>query len=201
MDNKAKGTDKVSCGVEKNLGSREGAVGGGVFTMTCYDKDGNLKWTAEESNLVVDVGLAAMVGIGLGATTKVTNWYIGLYGASATNSPNATDTMASHGAEGAGGWTEYQSYDEATRQACTFGAVDSSTSGTATISNSASQATFTISSVSASTVGGAFLVSNSTKGGSTGTLFSAADFQSPGDRSVIDGDTINVTYTFSLSAS
>jgi len=48
-------------------------------------------------------------------------------------------------------------------------------------------------------VGGAFLVSNSTAGGSTGTLFSAADFQSPGDRSVVSGDTLNVTYTFSLA--
>jgi len=50
------------------------------------------------------------------------------------------------------------------------------------------------------TVGGAFLTSDNTKGGTTGTLFSAADFQSPGDRSVVNGDTLNVTYTFSLSA-
>jgi len=42
-------------------------------------------------------------------------------------------------------------------------------------------------------------VSNSTAGGSTGTLFSAADFQSPGDRSVVSGDTLNVTYSFSLA--
>ena len=39
-----------------------------------------------------------------------------------------------------------------------------------------------------------------TKGGTTGTLFSAADFQSPGDRSVVSGDTLTVTYTFSLTA-
>jgi hypothetical protein len=50
-----------------------------------------------------------------------------------------------------------------------------------------------------STVGGAFLTSNSTKSGTTGTLFSAADFQSPGDRSVASGDTLNVTYTLSLA--
>ena len=45
-----------------------------------------------------------------------------------------------------------------------------------------------------------FHVSNNTKSGSTGTLFSAADFSSPGDRSVVNGDTLNVTYTFSLDA-
>jgi hypothetical protein len=49
-------------------------------------------------------------------------------------------------------------------------------------------------------VGGAFLTSNNTKGGTTGILFSAADFQAPGDRSVVSGDTITVTYTFSLDA-
>ena len=36
--------------------------------------------------------------------------------------------------------------------------------------------------------------------GTSGTLFSAADFSSPGDRSVVSGDILNVTYTFSLSA-
>jgi hypothetical protein len=50
------------------------------------------------------------------------------------------------------------------------------------------------------TVGGAFLTSNNTKGGTTGILFSAGDFQSPGDRSVVSGDTLNVTYQFSLDA-
>jgi hypothetical protein len=49
-------------------------------------------------------------------------------------------------------------------------------------------------------VGGAFLVNNNTKLGSTGILFSASDFQSPGDRTVASGDTLNVTYTFSLDA-
>ena len=43
-------------------------------------------------------------------------------------------------------------------------------------------------------------VTNNTKGGTSGVLFSAADFASPGDRSVVSGDTINVTYTFSLDA-
>jgi hypothetical protein len=49
-------------------------------------------------------------------------------------------------------------------------------------------------------VGGAFLTSSNTKSGTTGTLFSAADFQAPGDRSVVAGDVLNVTYQFSLSA-
>jgi hypothetical protein len=72
------------------------------------------------------------------------------------------------------------------------------TANPSVISNSASVAVFNINGTT--TVGGAFLVSNSTKGGSTGTLFSASDFQSPGDRAVVSGDTLNVTYQFSLTA-
>jgi hypothetical protein len=30
-------------------------------------------------------------------------------------------------------------------------------------------------------------------------LFSASDFTSPGDRAVVSGDTLNVTYTLSLA--
>jgi hypothetical protein len=50
------------------------------------------------------------------------------------------------------------------------------------------------------TVGGAFLTSDNAKGGTAGILFSAADFSSPGDRSVVSGDTLTVSYTFSLDA-
>jgi hypothetical protein len=63
------------------------------------------------------------------------------------------------------------------------------------VTNSASKAQFTINATA--TVGGAFLCSAAS--GTTGTLFSAADFSSPGDRSVVSGDVLSVTYTFSLA--
>jgi len=66
------------------------------------------------------------------------------------------------------------------------------------IDNSGSVAVFSINNTV--TVGGAFLTSDDTKGGTSGILFSAADFQSPGDRNVVSGDTLNVTYQFSLDA-
>jgi hypothetical protein len=118
-------------------------------------------------------------------------WYIGLYGAGSTNNPAASDTAASHA-----GWTEVTAYSQSTRPACTFGSPTAA--DPSVISNSASPATYSINGTTV--VGGAFLISNSTKGGSTGILFSAADFQSPGDRSVVNGDTLNVTYQFSLDA-
>jgi hypothetical protein len=66
------------------------------------------------------------------------------------------------------------------------------------ISNAGSVAVFNIDATTV--VGGAFLTSDNTKGGTTGILFSAADFQAPGDRSVVSGDVLNVTYQFSLDA-
>jgi hypothetical protein len=76
--------------------------------------------------------------------------------------------------------------------------VTATTANPSVVTNTASPAVFNING--SATVGGAFLTSNDTKGGTTGTLFSAADFGSPGDRSVVNSDTLSVTYTFSLAA-
>jgi hypothetical protein len=187
---KVKSTDTVTSGLVAGTRSGDNALALGRFKMACYDKDGALKWEAEEDNLVVNVGLAYMAGSALTSVTQVTSWFIGLYGAGASNTPAAGDTMSSHA-----GWTEVTAYSQATRVACTFATATTANPSVAT--NSASVAAFTINATT--TVGGAFLVSNSTKGGTTGTLFSAADFSSPGDRAVTSGDTLNVTYTLSLA--
>ena len=182
---------KFSSGLTCGTRPEETARAIGRFKVQCFDKDGNLKWEDENHNLVVNQGLQYMCGTALTSVAQITTWYIGLYGAGASNTPAAGDTMASHI-----GWTEVTPYSNANRPTCTFATATTANPSVAT--NSASVAVFNINATS--TVGGAFLVSNNTKGGSTGTLFSAADFSSPGDRSVVSGDTLNVTYTMSLSA-
>jgi hypothetical protein len=132
-----------------------------------------------------------MAGTALTSVTQITTWYLGLYGAGASNTPAAGDTMASHA-----GWTEVTTYSNANRVTATF--VTATTANPSVVTNTASPAVFNINGTT--TVGGAFLTSENTKGGTTGTLFSAADFGSPGDRSVVSGDTLSVTYTFSLAA-
>jgi len=92
------------------------------------------------------------------------------------------DTISSHA-----GWTESTAYSNATRPQAVFG------TPTATSSISSSQATFNINATA--TIAGAFLVNNSTKGGTTGTLYSAGSFAT--SRSVISGDSLLVTYTAS----
>jgi hypothetical protein len=191
INNKAASTDQVSAAVQKAKGVSEGIRGGGVFTVVCYDKDGNHKWTAKSPNLVVNVGLADMNDKYFSGSGYSATWYLGLYGAASSNDPAAGDTMASHA-----GWTEVTDYSQATRPAATFGSA--TVADPSVIDNSGSVAVFSINNTV--TVGGAFLTSNNTKGGTTGILFSASDFQAPGDRNVVSGDTLNVTYQFSLDA-
>ena len=191
MELKAKISDTTASGLIISPQSTEGLKATGKFLIECYDKDGKLKWTDESKNLVVNVGLQYMAGTALdGSTARITSWYLGLYGAASSNNPAAGDTMSSHA-----GWTEVTDYTEATRPAATF--VAATTANPSVVTNSASKAQFTMNATV--TVGGAFLTSNNTKGGTSGTLFSAKDFSSPGDRNVVSGDVVLVTYTFSLA--
>jgi len=187
---KLKATDTVSSGLTCNLKAGEDAQATGMFEIKCHDKDGNLKWEAQSKNLVVNVGLQYMAGTALTSVAQITSWFLGLYGAGASNTPAAGDTMSSHA-----GWTEVVAYSNATRVAATF--ATATTANPSVVTNTASPATFNINGTT--TVGGAFLTSGSAKGGTAGTLFSAADFGSPGDRSVVNSDTLSVTYTFSLA--
>ena len=188
---KSKATDVVTGTVQRSGGSSDAVKAGGVFAIRCHDENGNLKWEAESHNLVVNAGLKDMNDKYFTGASYTAAWFIGVYGAGASNNPAAADTAASHA-----GWTEVTAYSNATRPAATFAAA--TTADPSVITNSASPASFSINGTT--TVGGAFLISNSTKGGTTGILFSAADFSAPGDRAVVSGDTLTVTYTFSLDA-
>jgi hypothetical protein len=190
---KTKATDVVSSGLTCNTKAGETAQAAGKYHVECRDKDGNLKWTAESKNLVVNAGLAYMAGSALTSVTQITSWYLGLVtGPGSGTTYAAGDTMSSHA-----GWTEYVNYSNATRVAATFATATTANPSVAT--NTASPAVFNINGAGG-TVAGAFLTSGSAKSGTAGTLFSAADFGSPGDRAVVNGDTLSVTYQFSLAA-
>jgi hypothetical protein len=191
FNDKVKSKDVASSSLIAGGFAADSASAKGVYKIQCHDKDGNLKWEDEAPNLVVNVGLQDMNAKYFTGSAYTAAWYIGLYGAGASNTPAAGDTMSSHA-----GWTEVVAYSQATRPACTFGTPTTANPSVAT--NSASPATFSINGTT--TVGGAFLTSNNTKSGTTGTLYSAADFSAPGDRAVVSGDTLSVTYTLSLAA-
>ena len=189
---KASSTDVVAGQVQAGglVDNRVGA--GGVYTVECYDAQGNLKWSEEMQNLVVNVGLKDMNDKYFTGSAYTATWYLGLItGPGASNTYAAGDTMASHA-----GWTEDSGYRQATRPAATFGAA--TTADPSVITNALSVAVFSINATT--TIAGAFLTSDDTKGGTTGTLFSVANFQAPGDRAVVSGDTLNITYSFNLDA-
>jgi hypothetical protein len=190
FNEKVKSQDTTASSLIAGSSAAESASAKGVYKIQCHDKDGNLKWEDEAPNLVVNVGLQDMNAKYFTGSSYTAAWYIGLYGAGASNTPAAGDTMSSHA-----GWTEVVAYSQATRPACTVGSPSTANPSVAT--NSASPASFSINGTT--TVGGAFLTSNNTKSGTTGTLYSAADFSSPGDRAVVSGDTLSVTYTLSLA--
>jgi len=189
--NKAKSVDAVGANVLKGNGTRDGLKGGGIFTVRCHDKNGNLKWEQKSHNLVVNVGLAYVNTTFFKGSGYTAAWYIGVYGPASSNNPSSTDTMASQA-----DWTEVTAYSNATRPAATFGAA--TTADPSVIANSAAPAQFLINA--SANVGGAFLTTGDSPGGSSGVLFSASDFAAPGDRVVQNGDVLSVTYTFSLDA-
>ena len=190
FNDKVKSKDVVTSSLIAGGFAADSASAKGVYKIQCHDAQGNLKWEDEAPNLVVNVGLQDMNAKYFTGSAYTAAWYIGIYGAGASNTPAAGDTMSSHA-----GWTEVVAYSQATRPACTFGTPTTANPSVAT--NSASPATFSINATT--TVGGAFLTSNNTVGGTTGTLYSAADFSAPGDRAVTNGDTLSVTYTLSLA--
>lgn len=189
FNEKAISTDTVNAGLVARTSSDAGARAGGVFHVQCFDKDGNLKWETTEHNLVVNEGLQDMNTQYFKGSTYSAAFYLGLItGPGSSTTYAATDTLASKS------WTEFTNYS-GSRKAVTFGTA--TTANPSVISNSASPSSFSITS-SGGVVAGAFLCTVSS--GTSGVLFSESDFQSPGDRTVVSGDTLNVTYTFSLSA-
>ena len=176
---------EVSASIVRGRATQSSLKVGGIFNIECYDKDGNLKWSKKAKNGVVNVGLDDQLDTYFNSGSQITTWFIGILNTGASLA--ATDTASSHA-----GWTEYVNYTSGTRPTWTSGAA----SGQA-VTNGTS-VDFTIDS-GGGTVAGAFLISNSTKGGSTGILYCTA-ILSGGDQVVNDTDVIRVTYTVSMAS-
>lgn len=155
--------------------------------VECVGPDGTVKWVEDGYNLIVDTGINDALDKWLKGSSYTAAFYVGLTSASPT--PAAGDTMSSHG-----GWTEVTAYNESVRQTLTLGSVSSKS-----VNNSASKAVFTISTNSTS-VGGAFLTTNSTKSGTSGTLISVKAFTG-GNKTADANDVLNVTVTITGSSS
>lgn len=175
----------VSAGVEAGSGLRAGVGLSTRYELECRDRHGRLKWREVFDNLVVNAGLDDNLSKYFKGSAYTAAHYVGLTAGSPTFA--AGDTMSSHA-----GWTEVTDYSQEDRPALTLGNVSGQS-----VDNSASKAEFSITD--AATIGGAFIATDNTKGGSAGTLYGGGAF-SGGNRSLANGDTLNVTVTLSAAA-
>jgi hypothetical protein len=182
MNHETKPDMGAGAGLDAGAGMSFGSGPRHHYEVECYGADGALKWRDGFDNLVTTAGknkyLDATLKTGLAAPA----WYVGLVLGPGETDYAAGDTMGSHA-----GWSESSTYSQANRPAFTPGTISSGS-----VDNSASKAVFSINGTV--TISGAFMVDENTKGGTSGTLLGVGAFTG-GDRSVISGDTLNVTIT------
>lgn len=151
----------------------------GIVKAVMRNPDGSVAWEEEVHNAETVAGINYLLGVALGGQAQLTTWYLGLIDGATTPTLDEDDTMSSHA-----GWTENQDYSGSTRPTWSPG----SAAGKTIRSNSS--ASFTMNA--SGTLAGAFLISNNTKGGTTGTLYMTALFQTA--RAYVSGQVLNLNY-------
>lgn len=161
-------------------------IGHGKYDGTII-RDGKIieEWSSD--NIVVNEGLNYVLSGGLAGGSQLTTWYLGIFSGNYT--PVSTDAASTIAVSA----TEFTGYSGGVRIVWTPGSVSSQS-----VSNSASRATFTITAAGPTSIYGAFLISNSTISGTSGTMFSGAQFGSA--KSVVSGDSLLLTYTFTSAS-
>lgn len=177
--------NKISGRTRKYRGLGDGLELKGFYPkITHTDKYGKLIGEYSLHNDITNVGKNYILDTMFHDGTQIasTSWFIGLISNSGYSALAATDTMSSHS-----GWTEFTGYSQSTRVAWGPGAASSQA-----ITN-ATPATFDINATG--TLKGIFVPSNSTKSGTTGTLWATGLFAA--DVPVSNGDQMKITYTVS----
>jgi hypothetical protein len=137
-------------------------------------------WSERLKNAATTEGLTHLLSSTFAAGSQVAAWYMGLISSSGYTGVDDSDTMASHA-----GWAEATGYSSATRPQWTPLAV------AAGIATNSSEVVLT--ATASLSVRGFFVTSVSTKGGTTGTLWSTALFSTA--RSLVAGNGLRLRYT------
>ena len=178
--------DGASVSVGSATAMHEKVEAHGFYSVRCHEFEGGpLLWEDRIENLVTTVGKNNMLDNHLSGSAYTAAWYMGLISlTSYTTGPAAGDTMASHG-----GWAEDQNYSQGARPTTAWSA--------AAAGAKALSAALVFTMNASTTIKGCFLNSIATKGGTTGTLFSAGLFTG-GDQPVVSGNTLSVSYSASV---
>jgi hypothetical protein len=186
----------VDASVVRNSGIKEELSAHGTYTAECYGPDGELKWRdtidnvvcTEGKNLAFDTFLA-------GSAYTVTGPYMGLISSVSYTAVAATDVGSQ--IDGTNGWKEAGGTNAPTytgvRKTCAWSAASA---GAKALSSALA---FAITGTG--TIKGSFVLFGSaavtTKDNAAGTLWSAGLFTG-GDKTVANGDTVNVSYSTSM---
>jgi len=188
MQDKLDVMDALSTSLRRGSGLDEAVTVHGKFIAELVRNE-RVIWHDEGLNVVTTVGKNVALDGYLASGYSLVGPYMGLIGASTTG-PVVGDTMASHG-----GWSEAGNANTPTytspRKTCAWNAASA---GSKSLS-----AALSFAITGTGTVNGAFIVFGTgaltTIDNTAGTLYSAGTFTG---RSVLSGDTLNVSYTASL---
>lgn len=165
----------------------------GLFHAKCIDEHGEIRWEDDFPNTVMTAGKNVMLDAALaGSAYTVVGPYMGLISSASYSAISAADTMASHS-----GWLEAGNANAPTYTAPRKTAAWSSASAGA----KALSAALSFAITGTGTIKGVFLVfftgAVTTIDNTSGTLLSAGLFTG-GDRAVLSGDTVQVSYSMAL---
>lgn len=189
MQIKARSTERFEARRKSDRGMRVGAVTRNTFVFRCYDRNGKLKWVDGFENLTTTEGRNDALTQYLKGSSYTAAFFVGLVDNASFTALAVGDTAAQ--INGTNQWIECTAYSQATRPALTLG-----TASAGSIDNVASLATFSINATK--TINGGFVVTNSTKAGTSGKIYGEGSFGSP--RSFVSGDTLTVQVTLTLAS-
>lgn len=164
---------------------RQGIIAKGEY----FHRVNGGKWDVDK-NLITTEGLAHMLNVSLGAKQKPSGYYLALFSGSASPAANWTASSFSSAANEIVSMTE--GYTNPTRPEWV-----STQTSTSSIDNMQAVANVTIATSSALNVTGAAMLSNSTRGGTSGVLISASKYAAA--RTFQDGDKYDIGYRISLT--
>lgn len=167
----------------------------GIATGEYFGRVNGSEWEKEGDNTLTVEGLVFMLNVALGATAKPSGLYLALF--AGTTAPTTNWTASNFASVSSEITSQTEGYTSATRPAWTPSAAAAG-SGAATIDNIAAAASLTIATASSLEVNGAALLTNSTRGGTTGALVSASKYSAT--RVFQDGDTYSLGYRVALTA-